>query len=165
MKRRSGKSAPRATSKLASVIAMLGRLGGASLLALTQATGWLPHTARAALTGLPSAAMRSPVRRDRNKDGDRISEAHGGRSLGARIETHRLAFSTSPSQVAPCAGARIETIAAWTFSPFCRSQHHAEEQISLKCECKFACCRKPRDQVNIENHLLWVCNGAARAIY
>src|SRR5207249_3296456 len=41
---------PRPNSKLALVIGMLQR--GAALDALVQATGWLPHTARAALTGL-----------------------------------------------------------------------------------------------------------------
>lgn len=43
---------PRAGTKLSNVIALLGRQGGASLADLTDATGWLPHTARAALTGL-----------------------------------------------------------------------------------------------------------------
>ena len=34
------------------LINMLEREGGASLTAIVKATGWLPHTARAALTGL-----------------------------------------------------------------------------------------------------------------
>jgi len=34
------------------VIEMLSRSGGASLADLIAATGWLPHTTRAALTGL-----------------------------------------------------------------------------------------------------------------
>jgi hypothetical protein len=46
-------SAPRDGSKLALAIEHLQRANGASLLELTQATGWLPHTTRAALTGLP----------------------------------------------------------------------------------------------------------------
>ena len=45
-------SAPRAGSKLAGVIALLSRPEGATLAELTAATDWLPHTARAALTGL-----------------------------------------------------------------------------------------------------------------
>ena len=45
-------AAPRTGSKIAEVIALLGRPGGASLAELTSATGWLPHTTRAALTGL-----------------------------------------------------------------------------------------------------------------
>ncbi|KHK92648.1 DUF3489 domain-containing protein [Novosphingobium malaysiense] len=45
-----GKS--RTSSKIASVITLLEREGGATLEELTGATGWLPHTARAALSGL-----------------------------------------------------------------------------------------------------------------
>ena len=44
-------AAPR-TSKTADVIAMLQRDSGATLPKLVEATGWLPHTTRAALTGL-----------------------------------------------------------------------------------------------------------------
>jgi hypothetical protein len=43
---------PRDGSKLALVIEHLQRPDGATLIDLTQATGWLPHTTRAALTGL-----------------------------------------------------------------------------------------------------------------
>jgi len=44
--------APRASSKTAAVIAILTRADGATLGDLIAATGWLPHTTRAALTGL-----------------------------------------------------------------------------------------------------------------
>ncbi|WP_076073037.1 DUF3489 domain-containing protein [Sphingomonas montana] len=40
------------TSKIGYVIELLRRPGGGSLAELTAATGWLPHTVRAALTGL-----------------------------------------------------------------------------------------------------------------
>ena len=43
---------PRAKSKTAVIIELLGRAGGASLAELVEATGWQPHTTRAALTGL-----------------------------------------------------------------------------------------------------------------
>lgn len=43
--------APR-TSKIAGVLELLGRDEGATLTELITATGWLPHTTRAALTGL-----------------------------------------------------------------------------------------------------------------
>ena len=39
-------------TKIAQVIEMLHRSGGASLGELVTTTGWLPHTTRAALTGL-----------------------------------------------------------------------------------------------------------------
>src|ERR1700733_10881181 len=44
--------APRDGSKLALVIEHLQRADGATIIDLTQAAGWLPHTTRAALTGL-----------------------------------------------------------------------------------------------------------------
>ena len=43
---------PRAGSKLDRILGMLSTDKGATLEELTGATGWLPHTARAALTGL-----------------------------------------------------------------------------------------------------------------
>ena len=43
---------PRAGSKLARVIDLLQRRGGATIPTLIEATDWLPHTTRAALTGL-----------------------------------------------------------------------------------------------------------------
>jgi hypothetical protein len=47
-----GVAVPRAGSKLALVIEHLKRADGATIVDLTQATGWLRHTTRAALTGL-----------------------------------------------------------------------------------------------------------------
>ena len=47
-----GANAPRPGSKLAGVIILLSREQGAGIEDLTAATGWLPHTTRAALTGL-----------------------------------------------------------------------------------------------------------------
>jgi hypothetical protein len=43
---------PRPTSKIAAVIGLLSRVEGATLAELIAATDWLPHTTRAALTGL-----------------------------------------------------------------------------------------------------------------
>jgi hypothetical protein len=43
---------PRSGSKQALIVKMLSRKAGATLEALVDATGWLPHTTRAALTGL-----------------------------------------------------------------------------------------------------------------
>ena len=47
-----GSQPPRPGSKQALVIGMLSAKTGATLDALAEATGWLPHTVRAALTGL-----------------------------------------------------------------------------------------------------------------
>jgi hypothetical protein len=46
------KASPREGSKLASVMALLRRSEGAAIDVLTKATGWLPHTTRAAITGV-----------------------------------------------------------------------------------------------------------------
>jgi hypothetical protein len=47
-----GKATPRDGSKLSLVIGLLRQGDGATLVNLTEATGWLPHTTRAAITGL-----------------------------------------------------------------------------------------------------------------
>ena len=73
-------TAPRDGSKLALVIAHLKRADGATIVDLTQATGWLPHTTRAALTGLRKRGYA--VIRDRIGAGDsvyRISDAPADR--------------------------------------------------------------------------------------
>lgn len=59
--------APRATSKLAAVIALLSRDTGSSVAELMATTGWLPHTTRAALTGLRKRGY--PVTRQAAEDG------------------------------------------------------------------------------------------------
>ena len=44
--------APSASSKISMVLGLLGRDEGATLAEMVEVTGWLPHTTRAALTGL-----------------------------------------------------------------------------------------------------------------
>ena len=63
-------AAPRDGSKLALVIELLRRAGGATIPNLTEATGWLPHTTRAALTGLRKRGYA--VIRERIGAGDSI---------------------------------------------------------------------------------------------
>ena len=48
---------PRPESKIALVTRLLERAKGASLDEMVAATGWLPHTTRAALTGLKKKGM------------------------------------------------------------------------------------------------------------
>ena len=43
---------PARNTKLSLLLGLIGREEGATLKELTTATGWLPHTARAAITGL-----------------------------------------------------------------------------------------------------------------
>ena len=59
---------PRAGSKQALVTEMLSAKGGATLEALIKATGWLPHTIRAALTGLRKRGFA--IERSRGEAGE-----------------------------------------------------------------------------------------------
>jgi hypothetical protein len=65
-----GSGIPRAGTKLAGVIELLERVEGASLAELTAATGWLPHTTRAALTGLRKRGLT--LARSNREDGTTI---------------------------------------------------------------------------------------------
>lgn len=56
---------PRET-KIGKVIALLEREDGATLDEMVEATGWLPHTTRAALTGLKKKGHT--IERDRRGD-------------------------------------------------------------------------------------------------
>jgi len=58
---------PRAGTKLTAVVRLLEREGGASIGDLTAATGWLPHTARAALTGLRKRGYRIETARGEDR--------------------------------------------------------------------------------------------------
>ncbi|MGA0597730.1 DUF3489 domain-containing protein [Enterovirga sp. CN4-39] len=53
--KRTEDGAPRKASKRTMVLELLGRAEGASIAELMSATGWLPHTTRAALSRLRSA--------------------------------------------------------------------------------------------------------------
>jgi Protein of unknown function (DUF3489) len=82
---------PRDGSKLALVIDLLQRSDGATIPNLTEATGWLPHTTRAALTGLRKrgyAVIREPI--DAGDSIYRISEAPAHR--GDRTVLQRAAM-------------------------------------------------------------------------
>jgi predicted transcriptional regulator len=50
--KRRAKNKTKPVTKIASVIALLERKSGATLVELSDATGWQPHSIRAALTGL-----------------------------------------------------------------------------------------------------------------
>ena len=69
-------AAPRDGSKLALVIELLERADGATIVDLTQATGWLPHTTRAALTGLRKRGYA--VIRERIGAGDSVYRISDG---------------------------------------------------------------------------------------
>jgi hypothetical protein len=67
---RSELTIPRQGSKLAEVMALLGRKQGVGIEELTSATGWLPHTTRAALTGLRKRGCA--IERSRSEAGGSI---------------------------------------------------------------------------------------------
>lgn len=71
--------APRAGSKLGSVLDMLSAEAGATIGELMAATGWLGHSTRAALTGLRRRGYGLSLAR-RERDGASVyrTEAHGG---------------------------------------------------------------------------------------
>ncbi len=64
------RSVPRQGSKLAEVIALLGRKQGAGIEELASTTGWLPHTTRAALTGLRKRGYT--IERSRSEQGGSV---------------------------------------------------------------------------------------------
>jgi hypothetical protein len=61
------RAAPRTGTKQALVVGMLAKEDGATLDALIEATGWLPHTTRAALTGLRKRGYSLERTRDRER--------------------------------------------------------------------------------------------------
>jgi Protein of unknown function (DUF3489) len=68
-------NSPRRGTKLAEVLALLEREAGASIEELTSATGWLPHTTRAALTGLRKRGYT--VLRERKAEGGSVYRITG----------------------------------------------------------------------------------------
>jgi hypothetical protein len=75
-------STPRQGTKIARVIELLRRDQGATLEALIVATGWLPHTARAALTGLRHSGYE--VRLDRGQNGSAsVYRIDASRAMGS----------------------------------------------------------------------------------
>ena len=67
---------PRAGSKLAKVIGMLTSKAGTTIEAIVKATDWLPHTTRAALTGLRKRGYH--VEKERREGGRTIYRIVGG---------------------------------------------------------------------------------------
>ena len=61
---------PRAGSKQAQIIALMKRKSGATLDEMVEATGWLPHTTRAALTGLRKKGYG--LAKDKNAQGKTV---------------------------------------------------------------------------------------------
>lgn len=60
-------AAPKAPSKISQVLDLLRRKHGALLTDIVEATGWQPHTVRAALTGLKKKGHAIESRRTDNQ--------------------------------------------------------------------------------------------------
>jgi hypothetical protein len=80
-------AAPRVGSKLAEVLGLLGRESGASIDELIAATDWLPHTTRAALTGLRKRGYSIERRREDDATRYRLASPgiHGARGADGSI--------------------------------------------------------------------------------
>jgi Protein of unknown function (DUF3489) len=74
--KQAGGGSPRAGSKLAKVIGMLTSKAGTTIEAIVKATEWLPHTTRAALTGLRKRGYR--VEKEPREGGRTIYRIVGG---------------------------------------------------------------------------------------
>jgi Protein of unknown function (DUF3489) len=91
---------PRPGSKLARVIDLLERSDGATVSDMTEATGWLPHTTRAALTGLRKRGYA--IARERTSGGDSIYRVAGPATAGAdRFTVQTEAMESHDREVKP----------------------------------------------------------------
>ena len=75
----------RAGTKLSKVVKLLSGVGGASISELTTQTGWLPHTTRAALTGLRKRGFAIDAQRGEHGTIYRLilPQSGGGKHAGA----------------------------------------------------------------------------------
>ena len=74
--KQAGGGSPRAGSNLAKVIGMLTSKAGTTIEAIVKATEWLPHTTRAALTGLRKRGYR--IEKEPREGGRTIYRIAGG---------------------------------------------------------------------------------------
>jgi hypothetical protein len=79
------RSQPRANTKLALLVDLLSRDRGATIEELTAATGWLPHTTRAALTRLSKRGFGF----------ERFKGEAGGASIYRLVADHRRALGAA----------------------------------------------------------------------
>jgi hypothetical protein len=78
-------SSPRGGTKLAQVVELLQQDRGASIAELIVVTGWLPHTTRAALTGLRKRGFVTAIDRSDKERGSiyRVERSPGAEDKGA----------------------------------------------------------------------------------
>jgi hypothetical protein len=89
------KASPREGSKLASVMVLLRRSEGATIDVLMKATGWLPHTTRAVITGVRKRGYS--VNLDRGGEGASVyrlcdpQESEAATSISQAVEEKKAA--------------------------------------------------------------------------
>jgi hypothetical protein len=86
-------SAPRSGTKIAQVVDLLNRAAGATIKELAASTDWLPHTARAALTGLRKRGYVISIDRSDKTRGSTYRIGGNGESQAVVIATKESAFS------------------------------------------------------------------------
>ena len=93
-------SAPRGGTKLAEVVELLQRDRGATIDELIDATGWLPHTTRAALTALRKRGFALAIDRSNKERGSiyRIEKAPAAEKSAAAHSDVAQADSETPSK-------------------------------------------------------------------
>ena len=89
---------PRAGSKLARVIDLLQRSDGATILDLVEATGWMPHSTRAALTGLRKLKLKPGARA---LPGSARDQHGGGRARRGRCRPRQRVRAARPGMILP----------------------------------------------------------------
>src|SRR5215212_3148561 len=119
--------APRRGSKRAQIIALMQGMAGATLNDMVEATGWLPHTTRAALSGLrhKGYAIAKSRNAEHRRRGARVRARINGQAL--ERELGRL-VNGSGSGMRP--GPASRAVASPATSP---STHVEAELIRLAC--------------------------------
>jgi Protein of unknown function (DUF3489) len=86
-------SSPRSGTKIAQVVDLLNRTAGATIEELTASTDWLPHTARAALTGLRKRGYVISIDRSDQTRGPTYRIGGNGESQAVVIAAKEIAGS------------------------------------------------------------------------
>jgi hypothetical protein len=91
-------SAPRGGTKIAQVVDLLNRAAGATIEELTASTDWLPHTARAAITGLRKRGYAIFIDRSDQTRGSTYRICGNGESEAVVIATKESVVSAPARQ-------------------------------------------------------------------
>ena len=96
---RANARAPRVGTKLAQAIEMLGKTEGATIVELSEAMGWLPHTTRTVLTGLRKRGYALTLDR---------SDAGRGSAYRIAVDPNAARAGTAPIVIEPPSSALVD---------------------------------------------------------